>query len=66
VDVNKNNKHELYAFGAFDYVSCPLIPQELTLRITHAINYFEAAQASLYAHTLSSKARQKVATPLIK
>jgi YesN/AraC family two-component response regulator len=66
VDVNKNNKHELYALGVFDYVSCPLIPQELTLRITHAINYFEAAQAHSYAHTLSSKARQKVATPLIK
>jgi AraC-like DNA-binding protein len=66
VDVNKNNKHELYALGVFDYVSCPLIPQELTLRITHAINYFEAAQAHSYAHTLSSKARQKAATPLIK
>jgi AraC-like DNA-binding protein len=66
VDVNKNNKHELYALGVFDYVSCPIIPQELILRITHAINYFEAAQAPLYAHTLSSTARQKAATPLIK
>ena len=66
VDVNKSNKHELYTLGVFDYVSCPLIPQELTLRITHAINYFETAQAPMYDHILSSKARQKAATPLIK
>ena len=46
--------------------SCPLIPQELTLRITHAINYFEAAQASSYALTLSRKGRQKAASPLIQ
>ncbi|MFT7371247.1 MAG: AraC-like DNA-binding protein [Octadecabacter sp.] len=66
VDANKSNKYELYALGAFDYVSCPIIIQELTLRITHAINYFEAAQAPLHALNLPSKARQKVATPLIK
>jgi AraC-like DNA-binding protein len=66
VDVNKSNKHELYTLGVFDYVSCPLIPQELTLRITHAINYFEAAQAPLHALTLPRKTRLKAATPLIK
>jgi len=66
VDVNKCNKHELYTLGVFDYISCPLIPQELTLRITHANNYFEAAQAPLHALTLPSKARQEVATPLNK
>jgi AraC-like DNA-binding protein len=52
VDFNKSNKHELYTLGVFDYVSCPIIPQELTFRITHAINYFEAVQAPLHALTL--------------
>ena len=66
VGANKNSKHELFALGVFDYLSCPLIPQELTLRITHAINYFEAAQASSYALTLSRKGRQKAASPLIQ
>jgi AraC-like DNA-binding protein len=66
IDVNKSNKHELYTLGVFDYVSCPLISQELTHRITHAINYFEAAQAPLQALSLPSRARLKVATPLIK
>jgi response regulator RpfG family c-di-GMP phosphodiesterase len=66
VDVNKINKHDLYTLGVFDYVSCPLIPQELTFRIAHAISYFEAAQAPLHVLTLPSKARQEVATPLIK
>jgi methylphosphotriester-DNA--protein-cysteine methyltransferase len=65
-DVNKRNIHELYTLGVFDYLSCPIIPQELNFRIAHAINYFESVQAPLYAHTLSSKARQKAATPLIK
>jgi AraC-like DNA-binding protein len=66
VDVNKSNKHELYTLGVFDYISCPLIPQELTLRITHAIDYFETAQAPLYTFTSASKACLKVAAPLIK
>jgi AraC-like DNA-binding protein/DNA-binding winged helix-turn-helix (wHTH) protein len=66
VDFNKSNKHELYALGAFDYLSYPIIPQELTLRITHAINYFEAAQAPLHAFILPSQAHKEVATPLIK
>ena len=66
VDVNKRNNHELYTPGVFDYISCPLIPQELTLRITHAIHYFETAQAPLHALTLPSKARLKAATPLTK
>jgi AraC-like DNA-binding protein len=66
VDVNKRNKHELYTLGVFDYISCPLIPQELTLRISHAINYFETAQAPLYTLSLPRKARPKAASPLIK
>jgi hypothetical protein len=53
-------------FGVFDYISCPISPQELALRITHAINYFEAAQAPLHVLTLPSKAPLKAATPLIK
>jgi AraC-like DNA-binding protein len=65
VDFNNRNKHELYSLGAFDYISCPIIPQELTFRIAHALSYFEATQA-LYAHILFSKARQKAATPIIK
>jgi AraC-like DNA-binding protein/CheY-like chemotaxis protein len=66
VDVNKNNKHELYSFGAFDYVSCPIIPQELILRITHAINYFEVEQVHLHALNLLSKPLLKADIPLIK
>jgi len=66
VDVNKRNKHELFALGVFDYLSCPLIPQELTLRITHAINYFEAAQASSHGFIIPNRTRQKAAAPLIK
>ena len=66
VDVNKRHNHELYTLGVFDYISCPLIPQELPLRITHAIHYFETAQAPLHALNLPSKARLKAATPLIK
>jgi len=66
VDANRNNKHELYTLGVFDYISCPLIPQELTLRITHAINYFEATQASFNGFTLPNKSRPKAASPLIK
>jgi AraC-like DNA-binding protein len=65
VDFNKSNNHELSTLGVFDYVSCPLIPQELTFRITHAISYFEAAQAPLHI-ILPSKACLKAATPLIK
>jgi AraC-like DNA-binding protein len=65
VDANKNSRHELFALGVFDYLSYPLIPQELILRITHAINYFEAAQASSYALTLSRKGRPKAASSLI-
>ncbi|MFQ3191908.1 MAG: AraC-like DNA-binding protein [Paraglaciecola sp.] len=66
VDVNKGNKHELYSLGAFDYISCPLIPQELTLRLTHAINYFEATQAHLHTINLPCKPLLKAVTPLIK
>jgi len=54
VDVNKSNKHERYTLRVFDYVSCPLILQESTFRITHAINYFEAAQAPLHVLILPS------------
>ena len=53
----------LCTLGVFDYVSSPLIPQELTLKITHAINYFEAEQAPLYALTLPKKARKKWLPP---
>jgi AraC-like DNA-binding protein len=66
VDVNKCNKHELYTLGVFDYISCPLIPQELTLRISHAINYFETSQAPLYTLALPRKGRPKAASPLIR
>ncbi|MFQ3236219.1 MAG: AraC-like DNA-binding protein [Paraglaciecola sp.] len=66
VDDNKRNIHELYTLGVFDYVSCPIIPQELTFRIAHAISFFEAAQVPLHALTLPSKAHQEAATPLIK
>ena len=66
VDVNKCNKHELYTLGVFDYISCPLIPQELTLRISHAINYFETSQAPLYTIALPRKGRPKAASPLIR
>jgi len=66
VDANKNNKHELYTLGIFDYISCPLIPQELTLRINHAISYFEARKAPLHGFTLPDKPHQKTVSPLIK
>jgi AraC-like DNA-binding protein len=66
VDVNKNNKHELYSLGVFDYISCPIIPQELILRITHAINYFEVEQVHLHTLNLPSKPLLKAVTPLIK
>jgi methylphosphotriester-DNA--protein-cysteine methyltransferase len=66
VGANKNSKHELFALGVFDYLSCPLIPQELTLRIAHAISYFEARHAPLHGLTLTSKDRQEMATSLIK
>jgi AraC-like DNA-binding protein len=66
VDVNKRNIHELYTLGVFDYLSCPIIPQELIFRIAHAISFFEVAQAPLQTLTLPSKAPLKAATPLIK
>jgi AraC-like DNA-binding protein len=66
VVVNKRNEHELFSLGVFHYASCPLMTQELPLRITHAINNFDVTQAPLHALTLPSEARQEVATPLIK
>jgi AraC-like DNA-binding protein len=46
---NKSNKHLMYDQGAFDYISSPLIPAELSLRITYAADTFAATQASLQA-----------------
>lgn len=63
----KNNKHELFTLGVFDYISCPLISQELIVRIKYAINYFEDAQACLDDATLpNNSCLQAVVSPLIQ
>jgi AraC-like DNA-binding protein len=49
IDSSKSNKHLLFDLGAFDYISSPLIPAELNLRITYAADSFAAVRASLDA-----------------